>query len=394
VPDLLTGREIYLSGAAAADVADAEAAIVTSSTRASSLANTEALARLLLRAEAVASSHIEGLVIGGRRLLRAEAADALGEGTIDVTAAEVLGNIDAMNFAVEQLTGTVTLDGILEMHRRLLATSDLEPHAGRLRDQQNWIGGSSYNPCSAAFVPPPEEHVRDLMVDLCAFVNDDSLPPIAQAAIAHAQFETIHPFVDGNGRTGRALVHVVLRHRGLAARAVPPISLILATRAQDYIAGLTSYRYTGPPDSPAAVDGINHWVATFAAAATQAALDANSFEDRIVRLKTDWRNRLGKLRAGSAAAELLDHLPGMPIVTVARVADAVSRSLTAANDAIDRFAEAEILTQVTVGRRNRAWEATEVIDAFTDLERRLASPTGDTSSTQPARRVPSRRRTS
>jgi hypothetical protein len=122
-------------------------------------------------------------------------------------------------------------------------------------------------------------------------------------------------------------------------------------------------------------------VATFAAAATQAALDANTFEDRIAALKTDWRNRLGKLRAGSAAAELLDHLPGMPIVTVASVADATGRSLTAASDAIDRFAAAEILTQVKVGRRNRAWEATEVIDAFTDLERRLASPTGTTRST-------------
>lgn len=392
VPDVVAGRELYLSGTTAADVADAEAAIARLNGRMSSLVDTEALARLLLRAEAVASSHIEGLVIGGRRLLRAEAAGALGSTTDDVTAAEVLGNIDAMDFAVHHLTGDVTVDGILELHRRLLADTEQHPYAGQLRDKQNWIGGSSYNPCSAAFVPPPEGHVEDLMVDLCAFINDDALPPVAQAAVAHAQFETIHPFVDGNGRTGRAIIHVILRRRGLSPKVVPPISLILATRAQDYITGLTSFRYLGPADHPTALDGINHWIATFAAAATRAAIDAGGFEDRIDALKADWRDRLGRLRADSAAAALLDRLPGIPIVTVDGVAELTGRSRTAASDAIDRFVAAGILTQVTVGRRrNRAWEATEVIDAFTDFERALATPTGDTRSAEPARSVPARR---
>lgn len=391
LPDLLAGRELYLSGTTAADVADAEAAIARFNSRASSLADTEALARLLLRAEAVASSHIEGLVIGGRRLLRAEAADALGDATIDVTAAEVLGNIDAMDFAVQRLSGAVTIDGILEMHRLLLTNTDQHPYAGRFRDEQNWIGGSSYNPCSAAFIPPPAEHVEGLMADLCAFIDDDRLPPVAQAAVAHAQFEAIHPFVDGNGRTGRALIHVILRRRGRTPRAAPPISLILATRAQDYIAGLNSFCYLGPADHSAAIDGVNHWVATFASATTRAAIDAGRFEDRIDVLKADWRDRLGSIRARSAAAELLDRLPGMPIVTVNGVAELIGRSLTAANEAIDRFVKAGILTQATVGRRNRAWEATEVIDAFTDFERALASPTGDTRSTEPARTVPARR---
>jgi Fic family protein len=394
VPDRLADREFYLSGATAADVADAEAAIARFNSRASSLADTEALARLLLRAEAVASSHIEGLVIGGRRLLRAEAADVLGGTTIDVTAAEVLGNIDAMDFAVQHLAGAATIDGILEMHRLLLANTDQHPYAGRFREEQNWIGGSSYNPCSAAFIPPPEGDVEDLMEDLCAFINDDALPPVAQAAIAHAQFETIHPFVDGNGRTGRAIIHVILRRRGLAPKAVPPISLILATRAQDYIAGLTAFRHLGPPDHPAAIDGVNHWVATFASATTRAAIDASSFEDRIDALKDDWWKRLGRVRARSAAAELLDRLPGMPIVTVNSVAEMLGKSTTAANEAIDRFVQAKILKQVTVGRRNRAWEATEVIDAFADFERALASPTGDTRSADPARRVPARRQRS
>jgi Fic family protein len=265
-----------------------------------------------------------------------------------------------------------------------------ERFGGRFRDEQNWIGGSSYNPCSAAFVPPPEDRVDELMADLCTFINDDALPAVAQAAVVHAQFETIHPFVDGNGRTGRALLHVVLRRRGLTPAAVPPISLILATRAQDYIEGLTSYRHLGPPGHPAAIEGVNRWISTFAAATTRAAIDARTFEDRIEALKAGWRERLGRVRARSTTAELLDRLPGTPIVTVNGVANLTGRSLTAASEAIDRLVPAGILTQITVGRRNRAWEATEIIDAFSDFERALASPSGDTLSAAPSRPVPAR----
>ncbi|HEX6422131.1 MAG TPA: Fic family protein [Acidimicrobiales bacterium] len=391
VPDPLTDREFTLAGATAADVADAEAAVARLNSSVATLADTEALARLLLRAEAVASSHIEGLQIGPRRLLRAEAAGDGDRAAPDVTAAEVLGNIEAMDVAVDLTDGPITPGDILEMHRRLLSSTDRHPHAGRFRDQQNWIGGSNYNPCSAAFVPPPEDAVPALMDDLCAFVNGDSLPAVAQAAIAHAQFETIHPFVDGDGRTGRALVHVVLRRRGLAPRVVPPISLILATRAAGYVAGLTAYRYVGPAGGPAATAGINRWIATFAAATAAAAHDAERFEARIDALKESWRARLGRLRAGSAADELVDRLPGAPVVTVHAVAGMLGRTYKAANDAVARFESAGILTPISGRRRDRAWEASEVVDAFTALERSLAAPTGDTR-TAPARPVPVRRR--
>ncbi|MDP9386459.1 MAG: Fic family protein, partial [Actinomycetota bacterium] len=205
VPDPLVGRRFRIDGDVAAEVADAERAITELNATATALVDTEALARLLLRAESVASSYIEGLVVGGRRLLRAEAALAAGETGIDVTAEEVLGNIRAMAWAVDALAtaGTVTLDGLLAVHERLLSRTRLSEHAGRLRAVQNWIGGSGFNPCSAAFVPPPPDHVEQLIEDLCTFLNDDTLPAVAQAAIAHAQFETIHPFIDGNGRTGR-----------------------------------------------------------------------------------------------------------------------------------------------------------------------------------------------
>lgn len=393
VPDVLAGRRIALDGDAATDVADAERAIVALDASAVTLADTEALARILLRAECVASSRIEGLEVGARRLLRAEAAQELGEQSSDLTAIEVLGNINAMSSAINTVSPSdpITVNQLLAFHRTLLTNTRLADHAGMIRTQQNWIGGSSYNPCSAAFIPPPPECVPDLLEDLCLFCNDDSLPAVAQAAIAHAQFETIHPFVDGNGRTGRALIHLVLRRRGLATRILPPVSLVLATWADDYIAGLEATRYRGPASSKAAHDGLNLWVARFAAAAQRAVDDASSFEVRTEALQGEWRTRLGPVRANSATDRLLRALPGAPLVTVNSAAVLIGRSFAAANEAMARLAGAGILRQVTVGRRNRAFEAPAIIEAFTDLERQLASPEGDTMTSEPARRVPRRR---
>src|SRR5665647_1740384 len=371
VPDPLMGRAIALEGAVAADVANAEAAITRLNREARTLVDTEALARLLLRAEAVASSKIEGLEIGPRRLLEAE----------------------AMFYAVRSVRSDeeLTLEQLLEIHRRLLAGSRLEESGGKIRSAQNWIGGSSYKPCSAVFVPPPPELVHDLLLDLCRFCNDDSLPAVVQAALAHAQFETIHPFIDGNGRTGRALIHLTLRRRGLAPRVLPPVSLVLATWATDYVAALEGTRYRGQSASSAAHEGLNRWVGLFATACRRAVDDADEFDARTLGLEAAWRERLGAVRANSATDLLLHALPGAPVLTVRSAADLISRSLRATNEAIARLSEAEVLTQVTVGRRNRAFEARELIDVFTDLERQLASPRGETRVTPPSRRVPRRR---
>ena len=393
VPDPLMGRVIVLDGGVAADVADAEAAITRLNLEARALVDTEALARLLLRAESVASSRIEGLEIGPRRLLEAEAARILGQSSSDVTAAEVLGNIDAMVYAVSSVRSEeeLRLEQLLGIHRRLLAGSRLEDSGGKIRREQNWIGGSSYNPCSAAFVPPPPGLVHGLLVDLCRFCSDDSLPAVVQAALAHAQFETIHPFIDGNGRTGRALIHLILRRRGLAARVLPPVSLVLATWATDYVAALQGTRYRGQPASAVAHEGLNRWVRLFATACRRAVDDAAGFDARVQGIEAVWRGRLSPVRADSATDRLLRALPGAPVLTVRAAADLISRSLRATNEAIARLSAAEVLTQVTVGRRNRAFEARELIDAFTDLERQLASPRGDTRVAPPSRRVPRRR---
>lgn len=390
VPDPLTGRRITLDGEVAAAVADAEAATAALNHSATGVADTETLARLLLRAEAVASSRIEGLEVGVRRLLRA-AIDRREAGAVsDVTAEEVLGNIDAMAYAIGEASAAprFTLANLLEIHRTLMYRTRLAAEAGRLRDVQNWIGGSGYNPCGAAFVPCPPEDVLPLLLDLCEFVNEESMPAVVQAAMAHAQFETIHPFVDGNGRTGRALVHVVLRRRGLAPRVVPPVSLVLATWTDRYIAGLTATRYEGDaaPDHP----GTSDWIETFAAAVARAAMDSREYQTRLAALQQAWRERLERVRAGSTVDLLLRRLPGAPIVTPRTTAELTGRSFQAANSAISVLAEREILRPLKTGRRNRVFEAPEAIAAFVNLERRLASPSGDTLVSPPVRPVPRR----
>jgi Fic family protein len=394
-PDGLAGREFSFSGTTATEVANAERAVERLNRNTRGLVDSEAVARLLLRAEAVASSKIEGLDVGPRRLLEAQAAAVLGESAQDVTANEVLNNIEAMRWALDALPSDepVGLQHVLEIHRRLLTGTRLEEHAGRLREEQNWIGGSSYNPCSAVFVPPPHDRVRGLLEDLCEFCNGDDLPAVAQAALAHAQFETIHPFVDGNGRTGRALIHVILRRRDLAPVVVPPVSLVLATWPQDYVNGLTATRYRSDSDSDDARDGLDRWVGLFAAAVARAVGDAELYEQRVAEMQADWRSALGKVRANSAVDLLVNALPGAPVITVQSAAALIGRSDQAVNEAIPRLVDAGVLSQTTIGQRNRAFEALGLVEAFTDFERQLASPDGDTRHSPPRRRVP-RRRTS
>ena len=390
LPDKLRGRNFSLDGEVAADVADAETALTRLDASSVALADSEALARLLLRAESVASSRIEGLEIGARCLLRAYAARSLGIEPRDVTAREILGNIDAMTWAVDTIEqrSPITVDTLLETHRRLLAGSRMEEHAGRVREVQNWIGGSGYNPCSASFVPPPPEVVDDLLADLVEFCNSDSLPAMAQAAVAHAQFETIHPFADGNGRTGRTLIHMVLRRRGLGLRILPPVSLILATWSQNYIEGLTGTRYVGLAESPAAYSGINRWIALFASACGRAVEDARHFEEQVRALQVSWRERVGRARRDSTVNLLISVLPSAPVLTATTAAELVGRSFPATSMAIERLVAAGVLGQVSMGRRNRAYEAPELIDAFTAFERRLASAEADTRVSAPGRRVP------
>lgn len=395
LPDPLTGWDLALPADLAADLGDAEEAIRQLNSSPSTHVSLEGLARFLLRAESVASSKIEGLEAGPRRLLDAEVVLAQGGDAADRIAAEVLANVAAMKAAVElgSSTGTITLDDLLGIHRALMKRSAMPQIGGVIRATQNWIGGSDYNPCSAAFVPPPPEFLESLLNDLLTYVNGDDHPTLVQAAIAHAQFETIHPFADGNGRTGRALIHVILRRRGLAPRFVPPISLVLATWARDYVAGLTAFRHVGAADSSERSLGAGTWLRTFATATRRSCRDAEAYATKIETLDARWRDQLGRVRANSAVELLLDVLPGVPVITVDSAARLIARSEMRTGEAINRLEAAGVLRQRNVGRqRYRVFEAADVVDLFTGLERALASPTGNTATAAPARRVPLRAR--
>ncbi len=391
VPDPLAGWNLLLPADLAADVADAETAIRRLNASDVPALNLEGIARFLLRAESVASSKIEGLDAGPRRLLEAEAALTEDGDVNDRAAVEVLGNIAAMESAIAlgSATTRIALDDLLAIHRTLMARSVMPDVGGVIRTTQNWIGGSHSNPCTASFVAPPPERVAALVDDLLAYVNGDNHPAAVQAAIAHAQFETIHPFADGNGRTGRALIHVILRRRGLAPRFVPPVSLVLATWTTDYIAGLTSFRHLGKPDSEARSTGAQTWLRTFAAATRRACADAETYVKRIDALDTKWRRRLRRVRASSAVDLLLRVLPGAPFLTVDSAARLIDRSVMRAGKAVNRLVDAGILRQRDAARRRyRVFEADDVVRLFTGLERMLASPTGDTAGAPPVRAVP------
>ena len=379
LPDRLAGWDLTLPADLAADLADAEQAIRQLNASATTHVSLEGLARFLLRAESVASSKIEGLEAGPRRLLDAEVVLAQGGEAADRIAVEVLANVAAMEAAVElgSSSEAISLDDLLGVHRTLMERSSTPEIGGVIRSVQNWIGGSSYNPCSAAFVPPPAESLEALLDDLVGYVNGDHHPALVQAAIAHAQFETIHPFVDGNGRTGRALIHVILRRRGLAPRFVPPISLVLATWARDYIAGLTAYRHVGAPDSAERSAGAGTWLRTFATAAHRSSQDAEAYATKIEAQDARWREQLGRVRANSAIELILDLLPGVPVITVESAARLIGRSEMRTGEAVNRLHAAGILRQRNVGRqRYRVFEAAAVADLFSGLERALAMPAG------------------
>ena len=393
LPDPIVGWNLTLPSDLAADIADAEAAIRDLNQAGTSHVSLEGLARFLLRAESVASSKIEGLDAGPRRLVEAEAAIALGGDAADRVAVEVLGNIAAMESAIEVVSRyqMISLTDLLEIHRALMDRSPRPELGGVVREGQNWIGGSSYNPCSAAFVPPPPEQVHDLLHDLVEYTNGDDHSPLVQAAIAQAQFETIHPFADGNGRTGRALIHVILRRRGLSRRFVPPISLVLATWSDDYISGLTTFRHLHRADSPERSLAAHTWLRTFAGATLRACSDAENYASRIDQVVDEWRSSLGTVRKGSALNLLIDVLPGAPLLTVDSAAGLIDRSDVAAGAAINRLVETGVLIQRNIGKqRYRIFEAPAILDLFTSLERTLASPTGDTATEPPVRPVPNR----
>ena len=188
-----------------------------------------------------------------------------------------------------------------------------------------------------------------------------SLPPLVQAALVHAQFETIHPFADGNGRTGRTLVHVILRRRGIAPSYVPPISVVLAAERERYVAGLTLYRE----------DRINEWIEQFAVAAARSAKLATTYLATVEELTTQWRAKLAAgaaPRADAAVWAIIGVLPAHPIITAPVAAVVTGRAKAAIHQALGELADAGVLEPISAAKRNRTWEAVGMLELIEKMD--------------------------
>ncbi|MBK5220717.1 MAG: Fic family protein [Thermoleophilia bacterium] len=352
VPTTIGEDEPALESATSALAERAGTAVRDLNADVSGLVSLEGLGRQLLRSEALASSQIEGLSVSHRKLAEAELA---GRGTHH-KAAEIVGAIRAMERAmtIGGEAGRIDVGTVTALHAELSTVPPLDRIAGQLREEASWIGGAA--PATAEYVGPPHEEVEPLLRDLCEFMNRDDVSPVPQAAIAHAQFETIHPFGDGNGRVGRCLVHTLFWRRGLAPRYVPPISLVLGANKDAYVAGLEAYR----------AGRLDEWVRYFSRAVEVAAARAREFSAAVAALQENWRNRVRPVRRDSAVMPLIDLLPEYPVITAAVAEKEIGRSRPATLNGLTRLAEAGALKRHRNQKYGDSWEAREL---FTLLKR-------------------------
>lgn len=365
VPARIADRRFSLDEDAVAAIASASGALARLNASRPRITSLNALATSILRSESAASSRIEGVAISHKRLARA-AFHGLEHRRIDNKAAEVLGNVEAMKRAIEMGANgeALSVEDLCEIHRILLRFTADRRIAGLIRREQNWIGGSDFNPLSAAYVPPPPEEVPGLMEDLCRFTARDDLAPVAQAAIAHAQFENIHPFADGNGRVGRALIYSVLRRRGEADSYIPPVSLVLAAEQRAYIGGFAAYS-----------DGdVSGWCEVFADAAAYAAGEAERLAAEIEQRQALWLERIGNPRSDAVVRKLVAALPGQPVIDVAAAQRLSGRSHVAVGSAMGQLEDAGILRKLNERKWGRVWECRELFELVENFEKGVASP--------------------
>ena len=290
---------------------------------------------LLLRSESSASSRIERLTVSARRLMEAELFET-GRGN----AALVVANTRAMT-AASSIRPPLSLDSLLSMHRALLESSAPDD-AGALRREPVWIGGSELSPAGALFVPPRHERVPEALEDLFA--------------IAHAHFETIHPFVDGNGRTGRALIHVLLSWAGLTPHAPLPLSAVLLADVDSYFRSLDAYRR----GEPLVI------VELFIGAAARAAALGRSAGRRIGRTVEAMLER-SPGRAGTPDRAIIELLARRPVLDAGSAATAVGVSEAAARRSLERLEAAGLLRGYLIGPHRRAWRSPEILDLMDDV---------------------------
>jgi Fic family protein len=311
------------------------------------------LGAVLLRTESASSSQIEHITAQAKALALAE----LGVAKYGSNAALVAANVAAMNRALE-VADALTPTAILAIHQILMHGQDYAS-PGRFRTGQVWIGGSSASPHRAEFVPAHHSRVELAIDDLCTFMARPDLPLIVQAAIAHAQFETIHPFNDGNGRTGRALVHAMLKLAGATTHATVPVSAGLLADVDAYVAALTAYRRGDP--SPI--------VAQFAVAALRAIGNGRQLARDLVEIHAQW-SRAITARRTAAVWRVLPTLLSRPATTSALIQQATGLSQPAADTVIGQLRAAGILTKAVGAQRYVVWVAADVTAALDEFAAR------------------------
>ena len=306
---------------------------------------------ILLRSESAASSRIENLTASAQSIALAELGD-----TSKRNATEIVANTGAMTAAIA-LADRLDATAILAMHAALL--DDHDPMiAGKWRTAQVWIGSSSYGPHTASFVPPHHTRVAAAIDDLVRFMRRDDLAVLPQAALAHAQFETIHPFPDGNGRTGRALVHCLLRGKRLTRQVTVPVSAGLLTDTDSYFDALTAYR-----------DGdIQPIVERFAEASFDSVVNGRQLVAELRAIRDAWSDSITSRRQ-AIVWRALDVVLQHPVLDNALVKRELDVSAMGAQAAITELVEVGALQEITGGRRNRRYASAAVLaalDAFAE----------------------------
>lgn len=317
------------------------------------------LSVLLLRAESVASSKIERI-----QASIDDYAKALHGVNSNASAVSMVASTKALDSLIRTVDGgsPLTWANVLTAHRVLMRDDPHEAnYAGRVRDQQNWIGGSDHSPRDAWYVPPPSETVPDYVEDLVTYANRDDIGIMEQSAILHAQFESIHPFTDGNGRIGRALINTLFRRRGITRRLVVPLASAVVARREAYFDALTAYR-----------DGdAGPLTASFARGSAIAASESRTTAHRLSELPEEWRDLAGRPRRGSASSAILDLLLVEPIFTAEEMHDRVGGATSRVYAAIERLHESGIIRPLTNRTRNQVWVAVSVADELEDLGSRI-----------------------
>jgi len=319
----------------------------------------EVAARLLLRAEGLASSAIEGLRATAADVAVAEASSAessaedFAAGGDWNAAAWVADNLAVVDDALRH-RGPLGAKRLFAWHRRLMRHADLDPRLiGAWRDRLGWVGGA--NPLVATHVAVPHGDIPALMEDLFTFIARRDLDAVTQAAVAHAQFETIHPFADGNGRLGRVIVGQILARR-LGVPVPPPVSVQFARDVGGYQSGLTLFRQ----------GDVESWVSWFADAVKAAASRSGMVLDAVAELQEKWRAETLGLRKDSAARRLLEMIPAHPVLSAQTAADLLEVSEQASRLALEELARRGVLSAARAapharGRPHHWWVADDLL---------------------------------